>query len=76
MFKLTLTHNNKYSEIPQPNPMRWRIMLRDKKELISQSGLIRCRDFFNDLVAARVANKQPTNHLLQFQILCHQYPRL
>ena len=58
MFKLTLTHNNKYSEIPQPNPMRWRIMLRDKKELISQSGLIRCRDFFNDLVAARVANKQ------------------
>jgi hypothetical protein len=57
MFKLTLTHNTTYSEIPQPNPMRWRIVLRDKKELISQSGLIRCRDFFNDLVAARVAKK-------------------
>lgn len=51
MFELNITHKNTYSEIAQANPLRWRVMLRDKKVLHSQSGLIKCKDFFNDIVA-------------------------
>jgi hypothetical protein len=51
MFKLSITHKNTYSEVAQPNPLRWRIMYRDKNVLSSQSSLIKCKDFFNDLVA-------------------------
>jgi len=55
MFKLDITHNTKYGEVAQVNPLRWRIMHRDKKTLTSQSGLIKCRDFFNDVVAWKQA---------------------
>ena len=51
MFKTKITHKTSYSEVPQPNPLRWRIMYRDKDILTSQSGLIKCKDFFNDMVA-------------------------
>jgi hypothetical protein len=51
MFKLKNTHKITYSEVGQPNPLRWRIMLRKKDTLHSQSGLIKCKDFFNDVVA-------------------------
>lgn len=56
MFKLNNTHKNTYGEIPQPNPLRWRIMHRDKNVMSSQSGLIKCKDFFNDVVAWKKAN--------------------
>ena len=53
MFNLEITHNTTYGEISQPNPMRWRIMYRKKDKLIGQSGLMKCKDFFNDIVAYR-----------------------
>ncbi len=51
MFKLNITHKNTYSEIGQPNPMRWRLMFKEENILSSQSGKIACKDFFNDVVA-------------------------
>lgn len=51
MFKLNITHKNTYSEMGQPNPMRWRLMFHEENTLSSQSGLIACKDFFNDVVA-------------------------
>lgn len=57
MFNLDITHNNTYGEISQPNPIRWRIMYRKKNTLHSQSGLIKCKDFFNDLVAKKKTKK-------------------
>ena len=59
MFKLDITHTQKenfYNEVPQHNPMRWQIMFRNKDTLSSQAHLMKCRDFFNDLVAKYVAN--------------------
>lgn len=52
MFKLNITHKNTYSEMGQANPMKWRIMYKEEDgSLSSQSGLIICKDFFNDVVA-------------------------
>lgn len=51
MFKLAFPVNTSYCEIPQTNPLRWRIMFREGDTLTSQSGLIKCKDFFNDVVA-------------------------
>lgn len=51
MFDLKITHKNDYAEIAQANPLRWRIMLLENNTLVSQSGLIKCKDFFNDVVA-------------------------
>jgi len=58
MFKINITHKNTYAEIDQANPLRWRIMHRDKQTLTSQSGLMKCKDFFNDVVAWRKSNKK------------------
>lgn len=59
MFKLNLTHTNTYSEMGQPNPMRWRLMFKEEDgSLSSQSGLIACKDFFNDVVAWKQAQKE------------------
>ena len=58
MFKLTIKHKQTYGEIPQANPLRWRIMYREKKELVSQSALIKCKDFFNDVVAWKNAQAE------------------
>jgi hypothetical protein len=57
MFKIKLlkTHNKQYAELDQPNPLRWRIMHRKGDELVSQSSLIKCKDFFNDVVAWKKA---------------------
>lgn len=53
-FKLNLTHKNRYSEIQQANPLKWRILYKNEDgSLSSQAGLIKCKDFFNDLVAVR-----------------------
>lgn len=52
MFKCNSTHRNKYSEMSQPNPLKWRLMFKEQdNSLSSQSGLIVCKDFFNDVVA-------------------------
>jgi len=57
MFKLKITHDTTYAEMGQPNPLRWRIMHKRGDTLFSQSGLIKCKDFFNDVVAWRVAKR-------------------
>jgi len=42
------------SEIPQNNPLRWNILHRTgEEEFVNQTGEMKCRDFFNDLVAAK-----------------------
>jgi hypothetical protein len=39
-----------YSEIPQPNPLRWYIVVpKDKQTFENVSGELKCKDFFNDL---------------------------
>jgi hypothetical protein len=51
MYKINKTLPNKYSEIGQANPLRWEILLRTSPDAFeSQSGLIKCKDFFNELV--------------------------
>ena len=59
MFKINILkkHKGQYAEIDQPNPLRWRIMHRSKDVLTSQSCLIKCKDFFNDVVAWKKAKK-------------------
>jgi len=56
MFQIVIPdiHANKtYMESPQPNPIRWQWMYRTKQTLTAQAGVMRCKDFFNDLVAKR-----------------------
>lgn len=51
MYKISKTLPNRYSEIGQANPLRWEILLRTAPDTFeSQSGLIKCKDFFNELV--------------------------
>jgi len=59
MFKINVLkkHKGQYAEIDQPNPLRWRIMHHSKGVLTSQSCLIKCKDFFNDVVAWKKAKK-------------------
>lgn len=45
--------NKTYTESPQNNPMQWRWMYRTKNKLTAQAGWMRCKDFFNDLVALK-----------------------
>lgn len=41
-----------YSEVSQPNPLRWSILLKKKGNVYKEkTSLFRCREFFNDLVA-------------------------
>lgn len=52
MFKCNITHKTKYAELVQTNPLKWRLMYKEEDgSLSSQSGLIICKDFFNDVVA-------------------------
>ena len=55
---LKITHKNTYAEIAQANPLRWRIMHKQKGVYHSQSGLIKCKDFFNDIVAWKQGKKE------------------
>lgn len=59
MFNLKITHNNtrKYHEVPQANPLRWQVMFREKDVLSSQADPMKCRDFFNDIVAKYAGNE-------------------
>lgn len=56
-IKISKKHKGQYGEIDQPNPLRWRIMHRKGDVLSSQSCLIKCKDFFNDVVAWKKAKK-------------------
>ena len=62
MFEVNILkkHKGQYAEVDQPNPLRWRIMHRSKDVLTSQSCLIKCKDFFNDVVAWKKAKKSFT----------------
>jgi hypothetical protein len=62
MFKINILkkHKGQYAEIDQPNPLRWRIMHHSKGVLTSQSCLIKCKDFFNDVVAWKKAKRSFT----------------
>lgn len=57
MFNITIKpeHNQTgiLTESSQVNPLRWRIMYREKDILTSQAQLMKCKDYFNDLVALR-----------------------
>jgi hypothetical protein len=57
MFKFhPFTGIQSLNEIPQHNPLRWTILYkRDYGSFDTQSIEIKCRDFFNDLVAAKQA---------------------
>ena len=73
MFKTKITHKNTYSEINQPNPLRWRIMHREKDTLTSQSGLIKCKDFFNDVVAYKNAEHKFSIYGFKNEIKFNRY---
>lgn len=50
-MKITLKNLSiHYSEIPQPNPLRWYIVVPKAKNTYENvSGELKCKDFFNDL---------------------------
>jgi hypothetical protein len=73
MFKLNITHNGTYSEVEQNNPLRWRIMHRVKDTMVSQSHLIKCKDFFNDVVAWRMAKKEFSIYRFSNKIKFNKY---
>lgn len=73
MFKLNITHNGTYAEVDQNNPLRWRIMHRVKDIMVSQSHLIKCKDFFNDVVAWRMAKKEFSIYRFSNKIRFNKY---
>lgn len=59
MLNITLTHNETYSENPQPNSIRWRIMYKNEDgSFVDQAAVMKCKDFFNDVVAKVTGNKE------------------
>ncbi len=58
MFKVEfpLGHGENYSEVSQRNPLRWMMLKPGKKkgEFIQDSYWLKCKDFFNDYVYARM----------------------
>jgi hypothetical protein len=57
MFNIKIKDEHKsttcYTESAQANPLRWQIMSREKDVLTSQASVMKCKDYFNDLVALR-----------------------
>lgn len=54
MFKIArTTQKYQYSEMEQPNKIRFQIYYLDGDTLHPQTGKMKCRDFFNDIVATR-----------------------
>ncbi len=51
MLKFDKPMATRYSEVSQVNPIRWTICHKEGETLTAQSGLIKCKDFFNDIVA-------------------------
>lgn len=54
MYKIAKALFKEYNEATQNNPLRWEICYLDKETntLIPQAAKMKCKDFFNDLVAA------------------------
>lgn len=58
MLKITLTHYETYAENFQPNPIRWRLMYKyEDGSFVDQAAVMKCKDFFNDVVAKVTGNK-------------------
>ena len=60
MFNITIKPEHVtvvYNEAGQRNPLRWRIMHREGSTLTSQAGIMKCKDYFNDLVALKKGHK-------------------
>jgi len=55
MFNIIEEHTNRvtYTESPQPNPLQWRILFREKEVMTTQAQWMKCRDYLNDVVAKR-----------------------
>lgn len=47
---LPLERESYYREVGQPNPLRWQLYFQREGELIPQTSLFKCKDFFNDIV--------------------------
>lgn len=61
MLKLNILEKHAktpYAEIPQPNPLLWQILHKKVDVLTTQSSRLKCKDFFNDVVAWKVAKKK------------------
>ena len=61
MLKLNILEKHKttpYAEIPQTNPLLWQILYKKADVLSSQSHRLKCKDFFNDVVAWKVAKRK------------------
>jgi hypothetical protein len=55
---IDITKYPTYYEVSQNNPLRWKPMLRNAEGLFEeQAGWMKCKDFFNDLVARRKQDK-------------------
>jgi hypothetical protein len=50
-MKFQLNNNSSYSEVGQVNALRWKILFRNGDVFTDQSGWIKCKDFFNDVLA-------------------------
>lgn len=52
-MKFTYKDKGGYSEIGQPNPIRWAILSGTPSEgFVNESSWLKCKDFFNDYVVA------------------------
>lgn len=58
-MKLTYTPKGTYSEIGQPNPIRWAILSGTPETgFVNESSWLKCKDFFNDYVVAYNGGKR------------------
>ena len=58
-FKFAKAIARKYSEISQPNPLRWEVLWKDEVGTFHpQTGKMKCKDFFNDLVSKIMVGKE------------------
>ena len=55
MIKFVGKVKEEYTETPQVNPLRWRTLFRKDEEVFERtSSIFKCKDYFNDMVLARV----------------------
>lgn len=58
-MKFTYTSKGTYSEIGQPNPIRWAILSGTPETgFVNESSWLKCKDFFNDYVVAYNGGKR------------------
>lgn len=51
MFKFGEPLVIQYSEANQPNPLRWEMLYKEDDTLIPQAAIMKCKDYFNDVVS-------------------------